>query len=235
MSKVLVIPDVHLKPWMFEEASKLFETGAFDAAVMLGDLADDWGQQSNLALYEETYRAAADFAKRFPNTYWCYGNHDVSYLWKKYESGYSYEAERTVVELTKALKNALPVSHCAFLHQFDNVVFSHAGLTEDFVRRCYFNQKPSLSMILKTVDRMSSYELWNDDSPIWARPQYGREQLYVPRGILQVVGHTPVAAPLDEGDLLTLDTFSTMPDGDPIGDEQFVFVDTEAKTWDYAE
>ena len=39
--KVLVIPDVHLKLWMFQRASELMkETGA-DRAVCLMDIADD--------------------------------------------------------------------------------------------------------------------------------------------------------------------------------------------------
>ena len=41
MSKVFVIPDVHLKPWMFEKASEIVGKGSYDAVVMLGDLVDD--------------------------------------------------------------------------------------------------------------------------------------------------------------------------------------------------
>lgn len=37
MSKVFVIPDVHLKPWMFEKASEIVGKGSYDAVVMLGD------------------------------------------------------------------------------------------------------------------------------------------------------------------------------------------------------
>jgi len=41
MSKVYVIPDVHLKPRMLEKASELIAKGSYDAIVMLGDLVDD--------------------------------------------------------------------------------------------------------------------------------------------------------------------------------------------------
>ena len=81
---------------------------------------------------------------------------------------------------------------------------------------------------------MGEEELWTDDSPIWARPQYGEMRLYQ-HEILQVVGHTPVRAALDEGKILTLDNFSTYRDGRPIGDERFVWVDTVEKVWRYAE
>ena len=56
--KVLVIPDVHLKPKMFTRAMAIMEYGVAERAVCLMDIADDWNQQSNIALYEETYDAA---------------------------------------------------------------------------------------------------------------------------------------------------------------------------------
>lgn len=41
MSRVFVVPDVHLKPWIFEKASRLILKEKFDAVVLLGDLVDD--------------------------------------------------------------------------------------------------------------------------------------------------------------------------------------------------
>ena len=52
---VLVIPDVHLKPWMFERA------------VCLMDIPDDWNQEYNLELYWDTFDAAVAFAKKYPD------------------------------------------------------------------------------------------------------------------------------------------------------------------------
>ena len=43
--KVLVIPDVHLKPWIFSQAVKLMKDGAADRAVCLMDIADDWNKE----------------------------------------------------------------------------------------------------------------------------------------------------------------------------------------------
>ena len=36
MSKVFVIPDIHLKPWMFDEAEEITGKNEFDKIVMLG-------------------------------------------------------------------------------------------------------------------------------------------------------------------------------------------------------
>ena len=63
--KVLVIPDVHLKPWMFEQAAVLMREKKADRAVCLMDIPDDWGKEYDIALYEQTYDAAIDFAKEF--------------------------------------------------------------------------------------------------------------------------------------------------------------------------
>ena len=41
--KVLVIPDVHLKDWMFSQAIDIMETTDCENAVILGDLVEDWG------------------------------------------------------------------------------------------------------------------------------------------------------------------------------------------------
>ena len=60
--KVLVIPDVHLKPWMFEQAAVLMRAKQADRAVCLMDIPDDWGKEYDIALYGQTFDAAIDFA-----------------------------------------------------------------------------------------------------------------------------------------------------------------------------
>ena len=94
--KVLIIPDVHLKPFMFKQAAELMERGIAKRAVCLMDIPDDWDKQFDISLYEETYDAAISFAKKYPDTAWCYGNHDLSYVWHKLETGYSPMAAYTV-------------------------------------------------------------------------------------------------------------------------------------------
>ena len=83
MMKTLVIPDVHLKPWIFHRASELMQAIEVNKAVCLMDIADDFGQQFNIDLYIQTYDAAIRFAKENPDTLWCYGNHDLCYLWNQ--------------------------------------------------------------------------------------------------------------------------------------------------------
>lgn len=106
MSKVFVIPDVHLKPWMFDKAEELFSRSEYDKIVCLGDLVDDWDQEKNLGLYSETYDALERFINRHPNFLLCYGNHDVSYIWGARESGYSdYASSGDTQTVTESLRN----------------------------------------------------------------------------------------------------------------------------------
>ena len=67
---VLVIPDVHLKPWMFEQASRVMESGIAGQAVCLMDIPDDWGREHYIELYVQTFKAAIEFAQKYPHPGW---------------------------------------------------------------------------------------------------------------------------------------------------------------------
>lgn len=132
--KVLVIPDCHLNPWMFAQADTIMKKGIADKAVCLMDLADDFGVHDD-AQYLETYDAAIAFAKKYPETLWCYGNHDLSYIWGKPETGFHPEKRGLVCQEIKKLTNALPKkSQIAYIHKIDKTLFMHGGLANLFVQ-----------------------------------------------------------------------------------------------------
>ena len=93
--KILVIPDIHLKIWIFDQAEDILKAEKADRAVCLMDIADDWNKGYQIELYRETYDRAILFARTYPDTLWCYGNHDVSYPWGRLETGYSPYAEHS--------------------------------------------------------------------------------------------------------------------------------------------
>ena len=226
--RVLVIPDVHLKPWMFQRASELMKEIKADQAVCLMDIADDWKQQFNLDLYEQTYDAAISFAKEYPDTLWCYGNHDLCYLWNQRDTGYSQIAPRLVCEKLRVLKETLPHERqLAILHRIDNILFSHGGLADYFVQHYipskYYND---INMVLQTINGFGWEELWQDASPIWYRPQYYKGRLYKPRKLLQIVGHTPVETITKKANLISCDVFSTQQNGEQIGTQEFLVINT---------
>ena len=232
--RILVIPDIHLKPWMFDRAQAILEAKDNLRAVCLMDIPDDWNKQFYLDLYQQTFDRAAAFAASFPDTLWCFGNHDLCYEWNMRETGYSAPAAGVVVRGLSALRRALPSQeNIAYLHKIDNVLFSHGGLSDVFVReyipsRVYHDADE----VLRLVNAMSCAEMWSDISPIWYRPQYEDVRMYKPRKFLQVVGHTPVNRPIKFGSVLCCDTFSTYRDGTKFGNNEFVIVDTVTKEWE---
>ena len=231
--KVLVIPDVHLKPWIFDEARDLFKEKVAEVAICLMDIADDWGQERNLSLYEETYDSAIRFAKQLKDSLWCYGNHDISYKIGALESGYSVWAEDIVRHKVSELENLLCNSgRLAYIHRIDNVLFLHGGLTDYFVKQNVKSKEYNdVDAVLSRINEMRAKDLWDDSSPIWTRPQGKALKMYKPRKLLQVVGHTPVRSIAREGNVISCDTFSTYPDGTPIGTQEFLIVDTERWEW----
>lgn len=231
--KVLVIPDVHLKPRLFYRASAIMQLGIADRAVCLMDIADDWDRQYDINLYEETYNAAIAFAKEYPDTLWCYGNHDISYVWHMPETGYSGMASPTVQKKLIDLKVALTENNpIKFVQRIDNVLFSHGGVSDYFVREYVPASKyNNVDEVIDTINSLGVDELWKDASPIWLRPQYSNVRMYKPRKLLQVVGHTPVEKIYKKNNIISCDTFSTYRDGRPIGTEEYLLLDT--LTWDY--
>ena len=171
--RVLVIPDVHLKPWMFEQAAVLMREKKADRAVCMMDIPDDWGKEYDIALYEQTYDAAIDFAKEFPETAWCYGNHDLSYLWHRLESGYSSMAAYTVQRKLLDLRDALPENNpIRYVQKIDNVLFSHGGVLDYFAESVVPKSNyHDVEAVVAAINELGPNEMWNDASPIWRTPK----------------------------------------------------------------
>lgn len=226
--KILVIPDVHLKPFIFDRASALLNSGAAEAAVCLMDIADDFNQQYNISLYEQTYDRAIRFQNDFPQTLWCYGNHDLSYVWNRLETGFSTYAISTVNNKLYRLRSSLPsLSQMAFMHRIDNVIFTHGGLTQKFAEAHAGSDALSdIDKVIRTVNRLDCDVMWQEDSPLWFRPQYSEEEMYGSREYTQVVGHTPVKRVFRSGSVISCDVFSTDHDKNPIGTCEFAIIDT---------
>ena len=227
--KVLVIPDVHLKPSMFDRATVLLKDGVADKAVCLMDLPDGFKQEYNITLYELTYDRAIKFQKDFPETLWCYGNHDLSYVWERLETGFSPYAISTVNSKLNRLKSSLPsLSQMAYIHRVDNVLFAHGGLTQKFVRQYVDpDRHGDVDKIIRAVNRLDRDIMWSEGSPLWFRPQYSEEEMYGEDEYTQAVGHTPVKRVFKDRNVISCDVFSTYQDGTNIGTCEFTVIDTE--------
>ena len=210
MSKVLAIPDVHLKPWIFDKASALLKEGKADFAIFLGDLVDDWDQESNIELYTQAINRAIKFKEDFPNSLWCYGNHDVAYMINNWCSGNSEIYRRDIKSMLNKYECIVDPQ---LVHIIDKVVFSHAGVEKHYT---------NIDSINNFYNLYSAFNYLY--SPLWSRPDPWIKYY----DICQVVGHSPVKEITHQGNLWLVDTFSTEQDGTPYGNQTFLVIDTES-------
>ncbi len=193
------------------------------------DIPDDWSMEFQVEKYKETYDRAIAFADSYSDTLWCYGNHDISYLWGKLESGYSPYAENTVISKLEELKYVLPDSNqLAILHRIDKVIFSHGGLSKEYVYHIDEELLEShIDEVLAVINQSSPDRLWTDQSPLWLRPQYGTVEAFRNDEFKQVVGHTPVDNICEKGGFISTDVYSTYRDGRQIGESAMIVIETE--------
>lgn len=227
--RILVIPDIHLKTWIFDRAEAIMKSGKADRAVCLMDMPDDWGMEFQLDRYNAIFDRAISFASDHPDTLWCYGNHDVSYPWGKLETGYSPYAESTVISKLDELEHSLnDPSQIAIMHRVDNVLFSHGGLTTEYIK--WFDIKlldADIDTVVKAVNEAPVDYLWNDESPLWLRPQNKIRETFKSELYKQVVGHTPVKKIFERDGIISTDVFSTYSDGTQIGESAMIVIDSE--------
>lgn len=201
------------------------------------DMPDDWNMEFQIELYKKIFERAIEFAKTYPDTLWCYGNHDVSYPWGRLETGYSPYAERTVLSKLEEMENSLQnSSQIAIMHRIDNVLFSHGGLTADFVQRLDEGLlEADIDEVVAAVNNASQNYLWNDESPLWLRPQYRTVNAFRNDSFVQVVGHTPVEKIFEKNGIISTDVFSTYRDGTQIGESAMIVIDSETREYEKME
>ena len=264
--KVLVIPDIHLKPYMIEDARNILDTTPdIDGIVFLGDVVDDFGEQRNIKLYEETLNALISFCKGYKEShsvYFCIGNHDISYMWHKWQSGTSdsIQVEKLIREKLRVLKHLLG-ENMNFVNKVDNILFSHAGISIPFI---YFNNLDDkivewysnvlsnpdktykipnidINYIVDRINKCRSKELWDDISPIWIRVEDDRYTKFLLPNTYQIVGHTPqrhvfkLNNDKNNSTMVICDTHSTHRNKSKYGDCSYVVADTIDKTYQIIE
>lgn len=195
MGKVLAIGDIHTKIWIIEKVAQVVND--YDTVVFCGDYADDFSASPQDTL--DTWNALRDLEMNNPTKVeLVLGNHDYIYVHEtsSLQSGYSPKTHDLIdAPENKMLKDwlaSLPVTV-----KIDGVTYSHAGITNEW------------------SGAEDSASLWNDTSPLWARPNSRITYKHIP----QVFGHTPSTTCYEvKKGVWCIDTFSTMPDGTPIGD-----------------
>lgn len=235
--KVVVVPDIHLKPWIVDQAEKVLRDGKAEQAVFLGDYVDDWNQQSNTELYRSTLQSLLDFAEKHPETKFCIGNHDFQYLKGIKGAGYSTQQLNLVRNFFGRIHD---VAEFKMLFKIDNVVFSHAGLLLSFVsRNLPEDRRDNIDQVIDLLNYKGDQGdviFFEEDSPMWARTILFDHGYYFNEDyVLNVFGHTPTHRVESHEGGLSVDVYSTYRDGHtPIGEQRMIVIDTVTKEWEYA-
>lgn len=136
-------------------------------------------------------------------------------------------------ELENRLKSPVQIN---IMHRIDNVLFSHGGLTADFLR--WLNKDlldADIEEVIAAVNDAPHDYLWNDESPLWFRPQYETREIFRADIYKQVVGHTPVEKIFEKDGIISTDVFSTYRDGRQIGESAMIVIDSETGEYEKIE
>ena len=122
------------------------------------------------------------------------------------------------------------------MHRIDNILFSHGGLTVDFLK--WLNEdllNADIDDVIAAVNDASHDYLWNDESPLWLRPQNKDRETFREDVYKQVVGHTPVERIFEKDGIISTDGFSTYRDGTQIGESAMIVIDSETGEYEKIE
>lgn len=197
--KILAVGDIHTKTWIIDKVEELVDQ--YDAIVFCGDYADNWNTSPTQSM--ATWRLLKMLMGNNPlKVFAVIGNHDYAYIHDEIagrSSGFNTVTYQLINSPeNKKLKQWLQSLPAVF--ELDGVTFSHAGVTEQW------------------DGKFDVWSLWNDQSPIWARPrEYGGYVTY--KSGNQVIGHNPSETIWNPQDnVWCIDTFSEHQDNSPIGD-----------------
>lgn len=136
-------------------------------------------------------------------------------------------------ELENCFRNPSQIN---IIHRIDNVLFSHGGLTAEFVK--WLNEDlldADIDDVIAAVNEASHDYLWNDESPLWLRPQDKTREIFRADIYKQVVGHTPVKKIFERDGIISTDVFSTYRDGTQIGESAMIIIDSKTGKYEKIE
>ena len=122
------------------------------------------------------------------------------------------------------------------IQRIDNVLFSHGGLSAEYVKWLDKSLPDAdIDDVIEAVNNASHDQLWNDESPLWLRPQHRARQAFRKENYIQVVGHTPVERIYEKDGFISTDVFSTYRDGTQIGEPAMIVIDSKTRIYEKVE
>lgn len=225
MAKVLVIPDVHLKTEIFDMADTIMKKFNLDIAVFVGDLVDDWSKENDIKLYKDTITRAIKFKNDYPNSLFCWGNHEIGYLtdyWTCTGNSAIYRNDIRLL-LNQYEREVEP----KYIQYVDNCLFSHAGVSNDLMLNLEkaTDYNVSIEDIAEMFNHSSFAYMGEYNSPLWLRPELSTS--YYSK-FVQIIGHTPMKEIRNLNNVWFVDTFSTTSNGLAYGNREFMIIGTRS-------
>ena len=188
--KILVIGDLHGHDTWKSICEK--EKDA-NQVIFLGDYFDSFTIQPEEQ--EKNFIEILEFKHKHPNCVLLLGNHDFHYIYDNAEySGYNRFTEKLAYPL---LEKAIHDKDLNIIYVKDNIIFSHAGITEFWLKEIAGLDnidEINFDMPLSVLDWNALYGFnpYGDtisNGPLWVRPKSLNDNKL--KGYIQVVGHTP--------------------------------------------
>jgi len=228
--KILVLGDIHCKNNLLFLAKEIFHKRKCDYLVFLGDACDNWGatQSDNALILDDLIQTKKELGDKFV---WLLGNHDWGYYAHQDMTGHIHN--HSVIIYSRLLEHK---DDWEVVAQLGKYVFSHAGISKDFAKN-YGGQNviENIKLLKNQTDPYSplnnvgaSCGGYSDiPSPLWIRPEeldpWGEQE-----GLVQVVGHTPLAQIYATRNIVLCDVFSQYRNKSFIGDRTLLLIEDDS-------
>ncbi|MCL2211906.1 MAG: metallophosphoesterase [Treponema sp.] len=188
--KIAIVSDIHQSVYWREVIEQMDD---YDKVIFLGDEFDCWANKWPYQV--NNAENIISFKKSFPEKVdLCWSNHAISYYLGERCSGYQSEHAFDIYEFYKKHEDFFNV-----IYIYDNWIFSHAGISEGWMKYCRINELNEINRIFKEKPDFFKWigpdNFGNNanEGPLWIRP----EALIANRvpGFNQAVGHTESVEP----------------------------------------
>lgn|SRR5574344_186864 len=190
--KIIVIGDIHGHD-TWKKVLEIEKT--WDKIIFLGDYVDSFTVKS-----KDQQKNLIDLLKLKGDVVRLVGNHDLNYVpWDRAScSGYKHETQKLCGNL---ILDALVTGKIIPFYIYDNIIFSHAGVTNTWLKTVYKADKiediptdyQKFNWLALKFNMESGYDPYGNTVSqgfTWVRPiSLVRDSL---DGYIQVVGHTPM-------------------------------------------
>lgn len=192
--KIIALGDTHGR----DTWKKIVLAETFDKIVFIGDYFDSYDHISAIDQIEN-FKQIIAFKKTNPeNVILLIGNHDYHYLIGVNEQ-YSGFQSISGFDIRIVLEEALAAGLIDVCCQYENFIFSHAGITKTWLQNngiiAIKNMVPTINAMFKikrSILRFVGSNPYGDqiiNGPIWVRPKsLMRDGVF--GDIIQIVGHT---------------------------------------------